>query len=97
MIRSSDATQYAKDNQVNLVLVIPKGYEKSLTENDLQSDHPDVSVTLTYVHDPSSVSVVDKMQILEMVFSEVEPGADRNAAVHQNGDRIDTHPKIPVH
>ena len=68
-----DATQYAKDNQVNLVLVIPKGYEKAYGEY-LQSDNPDAFVTFTYVHDPSSVSVVDKMQILETVFARLNQG-----------------------
>ncbi len=68
-----DATQYAKDNQVNLVLVIPRGYEEAFGRY-LQSDNPSAFVTFTYIYDPSSVSVVDKMQILEMVFARLNQG-----------------------
>ncbi len=65
-----DASQYAKDNKLNLVVVIPKGYKHSLirrmTRNDL--DDP---VTVTYIYDPSSTAVDTKMQILNVVFAEI--------------------------
>ena len=63
-----DATQYAKDNKVNLVLVIPKGYERSLMQR-IEFDDPNASVTITYIYDPSSTSVSTKMQILNSVFA----------------------------
>jgi hypothetical protein len=63
-----DATQYAKNNNVNLVLIIPKDYERSYTQN-LQFDDPKAFATITYVYDPGSSSVVTKMQILNMVFA----------------------------
>jgi len=68
-----EATRYAKDNKVNLVLVIPKDYEKSYTEY-VQFDNFNAFVTLRYVYDPSSSSVLDKMQILNMVFATMNQG-----------------------
>jgi ABC-2 type transport system permease protein len=68
-----NATRYAKDHQVNLVLVIPDGYEEAYARYR-QSDTPNAFVTLTYVYDPSSASVVDKMQILDMVFARINQG-----------------------
>ena len=68
-----EASKYAKDNKVNLVLVIPKGYEKSYTQY-LQYDNFNAFVTLRYVYDPSSSAVMDKMQILNMIFAKVNQG-----------------------
>jgi ABC-2 type transport system permease protein len=68
-----DATQYAKDNKVNLVLIIPKDYEKAYTQY-LQFDDPNAFVTITYVYDPSSSSVITKMQILNLVFARLNQG-----------------------
>ena len=58
---------------MNLVLVIPKDYERSYTQY-LQFDDPDAFATITYVYDPSSISVVTKMQILNMVFARMNQG-----------------------
>jgi len=68
-----DAAQYARDNKVNLVLVIPTGYEDAYAQY-LKSDNPTAFVTLTYINDPGSSSVVTKMQILEMVFAKMNQG-----------------------
>jgi ABC-2 type transport system permease protein len=68
-----DATRYAKDNGVNLVIVIPKDYERSYIQY-LQFDDPNAFVTITYVYDPSSSSVVTKMQALNMVFAKMNQG-----------------------
>ena len=68
-----DATQYAKNNKVNLVLVIPKDYERSYTQY-LQLDDPNAFVTIKYIYDPSSSSVLTKIQILEMVFAKLNQG-----------------------
>ena len=51
-----NATQYVRDNQVNLVLIIPKDYERSFDQR-IDSDDPNASVTITYIYDPSSSSV----------------------------------------
>ena len=68
-----NATQYARDNKVNLVLVIPTGYERELPQRlglvggyrVRRSVTPNASVTITYVYDPSSSSVSTKMQMLQ--------------------------------
>ncbi len=64
----TDATQYAKDNKLNLVLIIPKDYEKSLMQR-MELNDVNASVTVTYIYDPSSTSVSTKMQILNSVFA----------------------------
>jgi ABC-2 type transport system permease protein len=63
-----NATQYAKDNKRNLVLVIPEGYESSLVQRMMRND-PNASSTITYIYDPSSTSVAAKMEILNSVFA----------------------------
>ncbi len=62
-----NATQYAKEKKLNLVLIIPRDYEKSFNQS-IEFDDPSASVTLTYIYDPSSTSVSTKMQILNSVF-----------------------------
>jgi len=63
-----NATQYTKDNKLNLVLMIPEGYEGSFLQR-MALHNPDASVTLTYLYDPSSIFVSMKMQILNSVFA----------------------------
>jgi len=67
---AGDASQYAKDHKLNLVLVIPKNYERSLEER-MGSDDLAAFSTLTYIYDPSSTSVDSKMQLLSAVFAEI--------------------------
>ena len=63
-----NATQYVRDTKVNLVLVIPQGFEKSILRRVMFMD-PNASVTITYVYDPSSSSVPTKIEILNAVFA----------------------------
>jgi ABC-2 type transport system permease protein len=65
-----NAAQYVRDNKVNLVLVIPKGFEVSLMRRMLLKDFKS-SVTITYIYDPSSSSVPTKMEILNGVVAAV--------------------------
>jgi len=65
-----DAAQYARDDKLNLVVVIPNGYESSLIQRMKHKDL-DASVTITYIYDPSSTSVDTKIQILNSVFAEI--------------------------
>jgi len=65
-----DATQYAKDHKLNLVLVIPRGYESALVRRMTFRD-PSASVTVTYIYDPSSTSTVTKMQVVQSLFGVV--------------------------
>jgi ABC-2 type transport system permease protein len=63
-----NAVQYVRENRVNLVLVIPKGFERALIQRTMLKDQ-NASVTITYIYDPSSSSVVTKMQILDAVLA----------------------------
>ncbi|MGC2063120.1 MAG: ABC transporter permease [Thermodesulfovibrionales bacterium] len=68
-----NAAQYVRDSKVNLVLVIPKGYEGSLMQRMMFNDYSS-SVTITYIYDPSSSSVQTKMQILNSVLAGINQG-----------------------
>jgi ABC-2 type transport system permease protein len=65
---ATNAAQYVRDNKVNLVLIIPKGYERALLQRIIFNE-PNASVTVTYIYDPSSSSVPVKIQILNAVFA----------------------------
>ena len=65
---AANATQYVRDNKVNLVLVIPRGYESCLRQRMMLNDS-NASVTITYIYDPSSSSVPTKMAILDSVLA----------------------------
>jgi ABC-2 type transport system permease protein len=65
---TTNAAQYVRDNGVNLVLVIPKGLEKSLLRRKVFSDF-NSSATITYIYDPSSSSVPVKIQILDAALA----------------------------
>jgi ABC-2 type transport system permease protein len=68
-----DATQYAKDRKVSLVLVIPRGYEKALARRlglmggipNAAFRDPNASVTVTYIYDASASSTSMKIKILQ--------------------------------
>jgi ABC-2 type transport system permease protein len=68
-----NAAEYLRDSRVNLVLIIPRDYER-LLDRTIESDGSSPSVTITYVYDPSSSSVSMKMQILNSVFAYVNQG-----------------------
>jgi ABC-2 type transport system permease protein len=63
-----DATQYAKDQKLSLILSIPEGFEKSSMQRMALGD-PDASVTVTVIHDPSSSAAATKMQVLDAVLA----------------------------
>jgi len=63
-----NATQYAKDHKLNLVLSIPEGLEATLMQR-MALGGPDASVTVAVVHDPSSSASSTKMQALDSVLA----------------------------
>jgi len=77
-----NAAQYAKDKKVNLVLVIPGGYEKALVRRlglvggvpNAAFRDPNASVTVTYIYDASASSTSTKIQILRSGFAVVNQG-----------------------
>ena len=68
-----NATQYAKDKKVNLLLVIPSGYEKAFARRlglvggipNAAFRDPNASVTVTYIYDASASSTSMKIKILQ--------------------------------
>jgi ABC-2 type transport system permease protein len=76
------APQYAKDKKVNLILVIPGGYEKAFVRrlglvggipNPAFRD-PNAAVTLTYIYDASASSTSPKIQALRSGLALVNQG-----------------------
>ena len=65
---ADNASQFVRDSRVNLVLVIPKGLEKSLQRREFFNDYK-ATATITYIYDPSSSSVATKMDILNAVLA----------------------------
>jgi ABC-2 type transport system permease protein len=81
-----DATQYTRDNKLNLVLVIPKGYEGFLMQRMILNDF-NASVTITYIYDPSSSSVITKMQILDAVLAGINQEISGQKAFVRSAER----------
>jgi ABC-2 type transport system permease protein len=79
---SVNVTQYAKDKKVNLLLVIPSGYEKAFVRRlglvggipSAAFRDPSASVTLTYIYDESASSTSMKIKILQFGFALVNQG-----------------------
>jgi ABC-2 type transport system permease protein len=77
-----NATQYAKDKKVNLLLVIPSGYERVFARRlglvggipSAAFRDPNASVTLTYIYDASASSTSMKIKILQFGFALVNQG-----------------------
>jgi ABC-2 type transport system permease protein len=77
-----DATQYAKDRKVSLVLVIPRGYEKALARRlglmggipNAAFRDPNATVTVTYIYDASASSTSTKTQLLQAGLAVVNQG-----------------------
>jgi ABC-2 type transport system permease protein len=82
-----NAMQYAKDKKVNLVLVIPKGYERALARRlglvggipSAAFRDPNASVTVTYIYDASASSTSTKIEILRAGFAVVNQGMSGQA------------------
>src|SRR4030043_2374882 len=81
-----NAAQYVRDNRVNLVLVIPKGYERALIQR-MMLKNQNASVTITYIYDPSSSSVITKMQILNSVLAGINQGMSGKPPFLRSGER----------
>jgi len=82
-----NAMQYAKDKKVNLVLVIPRGYERALARRlglvggipNAAFRDPNASVTVTYIYDASASSTSTKIEILRAGFALVNQGMSGQA------------------
>jgi ABC-2 type transport system permease protein len=63
-----DATQYAHEHRLNLLLVIPKDFA-ALQKQHVAGPLPGAAVPLTYVYDPSSTAVETKIQLLDAIVA----------------------------
>jgi ABC-2 type transport system permease protein len=63
-----DATQYAKEHRLNLLLVIPKDFE-ALQRQRVVGPNAGVPVPLKYVYDPSSTAVDTKIRLLDTIVA----------------------------
>jgi ABC-2 type transport system permease protein len=64
----ADATQYAREHKLNLLLVIPKDFGNPSNQNT-EEQGDGLPAPLTYVYDPSSTSVNTKIQLLNMMVA----------------------------
>jgi ABC-2 type transport system permease protein len=69
-----DATEYAKEHKLNLLLVIPKDFE-DLQKQRVAGAHAGVPVPVTYVYDPSSTAVQTKIQLLDTIVAAINQKA----------------------
>ena len=58
-----DAARYAHEHKINLLLIIPRGFEKMQLRRVVDNDDS-AHVDLTYIYDPSSTAVGTKIQYL---------------------------------
>jgi len=63
----ADPVQYANDNSVNLVMIIPDGYEAALYQRTVLQNMS-ASIQFTYIQDPSASAVQTKLQIIDSVI-----------------------------
>ncbi|MFH0815730.1 MAG: ABC transporter permease [Methanobacteriota archaeon] len=73
-----NATTYANDNGVNLVLIIPDGYEDALVQRTVYHNMSS-SVQFTYIQDPSASAVQTKLQIIDSVINGMNQGLSGSA------------------
>lgn len=66
----ADAKQYARDNNLNLIVIIPENFEMSLIEK-MAADHFETPVILTKVYDPGSFGVTTKIGVLDMALAKI--------------------------
>lgn len=63
-----DAQKYAKINNLNLIVIIPKSFEMSLMQK-MKSSNFGIPVSITRLYDPSAFGVSTKTGVLEMVLA----------------------------
>ena len=68
-----DAARYVKENKLNLLLIIPKGYGDT-EERRAMGEDANASVSMRYLYDPSSTSVDSKIHILNTIVARWNQG-----------------------
>jgi ABC-2 type transport system permease protein len=64
----ADAAQYAKDNNRNLIVIIPNDFETTLMQK-MGSGESDTPIRLTNLYDPGSFGVTTKIGVLDIVLA----------------------------
>jgi ABC-2 type transport system permease protein len=64
----ADPAQYARDHKLNLLLVIPGDFD-ALQKRRLDDEDTSVSVSFTYIYDPSSTVVDSKIHLLKLMVA----------------------------
>ncbi|MCA1787511.1 MAG: ABC transporter permease, partial [Desulfobacteraceae bacterium] len=64
----ADAAQYAKDNNRNLIVIIPKDFETTLMQK-MGSGESDTPIRLTNLYNPGSFGVTTKLGVLDIVLA----------------------------
>jgi ABC-2 type transport system permease protein len=66
----ADAAQYAKDNNRNLIVIIPKDFETSLMQK-MGAGESDTPINLTKLYNPGSFGVTTKIGVLDIVLAKI--------------------------
>jgi hypothetical protein len=74
----ADPTQYARKHKLNLLLVIPKDFD-ALQKQRLDKEDTSVSVSFTYIYDPSSTAVDSKIHLLKLMVASANQKASGTA------------------
>jgi len=72
----ADAARYFKDNKLNLLLIIPKGYGETQKQRIMGRDD-NASIRMTYLYDPSSTTMTNKLLILDAIVAELNQKLSR--------------------
>ena len=64
----ADPTHYAREHKLNLLLVIPKDFD-ALQKQRLEKNDASVSISFTYIYDPSSTAVASKIYLLKLMVA----------------------------
>lgn len=83
-----DAVQYAREHKINLMIIIPKGLEE-MHDRRVFDEDTKASITITYIHDPSSTSVTTKLQYLNAIVAKANQEMSKTAPfVHLRAQSI---------
>jgi ABC-2 type transport system permease protein len=66
----ADAAQYAKDNNRNLIVIIPKDFETALMQK-MGSSESGTPIRLTNLYNPGSFGVTTKLGVLDIVLAQI--------------------------
>lgn len=72
--KSTNVDKYMKDNKINFMVIIPKGYQDALYKK--MSVDPNATINLTIKYDPTVSSTRVKLSLINSVLQEVNKGLE---------------------